>query len=65
VLRRFKLHTLMTVAALLAIHVGAFVVMWFLVSAIMKSIVDLNSTGLYGWDLLREAEFRHGVLRID
>ena len=45
VMRRFKLHTIIAVGALLAIHVAAFSVMLVLLIGVQDSIIDLNSSG--------------------
>ena len=44
-MKRFKWHTLGTIAVLFLVHVAAFAAMVVLVIGIQDSITDLNSSG--------------------
>ena len=46
VMRRFKLHTILAVGALLLVHLAAFAAMIVMISTVEESIVDLNSSGV-------------------
>ena len=48
VMRRFKIHTLISIAALLIVHAAAFVTMMVLLVSVQDSITDLNSSGRVG-----------------
>jgi hypothetical protein len=45
VMRRFKLHTILSIGALLLVHIAAFITMMVLLVSVQDSVVDLNSSG--------------------
>lgn len=45
VMRRFKLHTLLSIGALLLVHIAAFVTMMVLLVSVQDGVTDLNMSG--------------------
>ena len=46
VMQRFRTHTIISVGALLLVHLAAFVAMIVMLSSVEESIIDLNSSGV-------------------
>ena len=44
-MRRFKLHTLLSVAALFVVHLACFVAILVLVLGLQDNVLDLNNSG--------------------
>ena len=44
-MRRFKLHTLLSVAALFVVHLACFVAILILVLGLQDNVLDLNNSG--------------------